>query len=319
MNPLHIVAFLDGRPGHEKQTRGVVTALEHITAVTVRNVRLPRSTLATDLKNWAVYLATAGLRVGRCDRPEPVDLIIGTGSATHIPMLRFKGTSRAKVVTCMTPDALLLGRIDLCLVPHHDQPRARPNIFMTIGPPGLPRLPRTDSHQRSLILVGGRDEKSHIWQTDAVLMQIENLVTREPEGAWTVTSSPRTPPDCEARLQDLAAKYPHVAFYRAQDTPTGWIEAAYACNATAWVTADSISMIYEALTAGCRVGILPVVWKRSRNKFQRSIDYLYHRHMVMTYQDWLHNAVRPVEAGLLDEASRCAGEILRRWWPDRRP
>jgi hypothetical protein len=319
MKPLQIKACLDGRPGHEKQTQGVIAALERLTPVAATYEKLPRPSVVTGLISWIVYLGTWGLRILPQRGSTAVDLIIGTGAATHIPMLRLKGRSQAKIVTCMTPDPLLLGKIDLCLVPHHDQPPQRPNIFTTIGPPGLPARARLTDSQRSLILVGGRDEKSHVWQTAALVSQIETLLAREPDLIWTITSSPRTPIECERRLQVLADAYPQVTFYRAQDTARGWIEAAYAQNMTAWVTADSISMIYEALTAGCRVGVLPVKWKKPHNKFQKSIDYLVDRHIVMVYEDWLNNARHKVQPAALDEASRCAEEILRRWWPDRLP
>jgi len=317
MKPLQIAACLDGRPGHEKQTQGVIAALTRLTPVAATYTKLPRPTVATGLKNWIVYLGTLGLRTWQPTGSKAVDLIIGTGAATHIPMLRLKGRSHAKIVTCMTPDPLLVGKIDLCLVPHHDQPPQRANIFTTIGPPGLPARTRRSDSQRNLILVGGRDEKSHAWQTASLLAQIKTLVAREPDLTWTITSSPRTPGECEIRLQALADGYPQVTFFRAQDTAKGWIEGAYAQNGTAWVTADSISMIYEALTAGCRVGVLPVQWKKPHNKFQKSIDYLERRHMVMIYEYWLTNPGQSFQPAALDEASRCAEEILRRWWPDR--
>jgi len=319
MKPLQIVACLDGRPGHEKQTQGVIAALMRLTPVAVTDEKLPQPSAVIGLKNWAAYLGTLGFQFMPQAGSNAVDLIIGTGASTHIPMLRLKGRSQAKIVTCMTPDPLLLSKIDLCLVPHHDQPPQRANIFTTIGPPGLPARTRVNDSQRSLILVGGRDEKSHVWQTAVLVSQIKTLLAREPESTWTITSSPRTPDECETHLQALADAYPQVTFYRAQDTAQGWVEAAYAQNVTAWVTADSISMIYEALTAGCRVGVLPVKWKKPHNKFQQSIDYLERRQLVMIYEYWLNNAGHTFQPVILDEASRCAEEILRRWWPERLP
>ena len=319
MTPLHITAFLDGRPGHEKQTQGVVAALTRLTPVATRFVKLPFPSIRTGLKNWLVYLSTLGLRIAQRSTQASVDLIIGTGASTHIPMLRFKGRSLSKVVTCMTPDPVLIGKIDLCLVPHHDQPPERENIFVTIGPPGLPPKKRQSDSNGGLILVGGRDEKSHVWHTAELVVQIETLLKRQANLKWTITSSPRTPNECEERLQTIADVYPQVSFFRALETPKGWIEAAYAENATAWVTADSVSMIYEALTAGCHVGILPVKWKQTENKFQRSIDYLAQQNLIMTYAQWLDNPVSTVRPAAFDEASRCAEEILRRWWPDRLP
>ena len=126
-------------------------------------------------------------------------------------------------------------------------------------------------------------------------------------------------PFCIPALRNLTTleMNPRVTFFRSEDTAGGWIEAQYARNDRVWVTADSMSMIFEALTAGCRVGILPVKWKRSNNKFQKSLNYLFENNRVIPYQSWLEGQGLIAQAPPLDEASRCAKEILRRWWPDR--
>jgi hypothetical protein len=76
-------------------------------------------------------------------------------------------------------------------------------------------------------------------------------------------------------------------------------------------------MIYEALSAGCRVGILPVAWKKRENKFQRSIDSLAQKGYVTTYTGQRAANRNDPAPGVLDEATRCAQEILNRWWPGR--
>ena len=86
------------------------------------------------------------------------------------------------------------------------------------------------------------------------------------------------------------------------------------------MTADSISMVYEALTAGCSVGILPVEWLQRDNKFQQSLDILHEKKMIVYFDEWQTNARMTIpSAEPLKEATRCASEILRRWWPDRLP
>jgi mitochondrial fission protein ELM1 len=93
-------------------------------------------------------------------------------------------------------------------------------------------------------------------------------------------------------------------------TPRGWLEKMYDSCGTVWVTADSISMIYEALSAGCRVGVIPVRWKKKENKFQRSLDFLVSEKRIVFFPD---SPEESVIAEHLDEAGRCAGEIIRRW------
>jgi len=315
--PLRVVSFWDGRPGHEKQTRGILAALGDLTAIeeTPQKVR-PLSKPGRVLQTLA-YLAGAGARPAPKAAETGADLIIGTGSATHVPMLLFKKAClQARAVTCMTPDFPFRAQMDLCFVPRHDRPRPQRNIFETVGPPGNVRFAGEHDPRRGLILMGGLDPKSHYWDSDMLLARIKTVLQREPDCRWVISSSPRTPPETIAKLADFAAAA-GVQFFRSQETPAGWIEEQYRVSATVWVSADSVSMVYEALAAGCRVGVLPVRWRRQDNKFQKSLDFLETNHYVSVYEKWLADGYAAPPSVRLDEAGRCARELLRRWWPER--
>jgi len=317
LSPLEIVSFFDGRLGHEKQTRGVLDALGRLTPVRIETIRVAPPNFKTVCLNWFNYLVSPAARFIKSDCQ--ADLIIGTGTGTHLPMLVYKQKCGARVVTCMTPDFFLKGAIDLCFVPRHDRQKPAMNIFFTLGPPSTVLLSDAHDPGKGLILVGGLDPKSHYWRSETVLKQVENILSRNQRMQWTISSSPRTPRETIQQLERLAGQSSGAIFFRAEDTPAGWIEAQYAQNEVVWVTADSMSMIFEALTAGCRVGILPVKWKHRNNKFQESIDHLLENNYVTAYSSWLAEGGPMAKPGRLDEASRCAREILRRWWPERLP
>lgn len=317
MKPLHIISFFDGRPGHEKQTQGILQALSRLTPTEVETRLIQRPSLPGSIQNWARYLVS--FETARNKTKRPVDLIIGTGSSTHIPMLLYQKTCRAKVVTCMSPGFPLNRRIDLCFVPQHDRKKPAANRFFTVGPPNNLVYQERHDKEKALILIGGVDVKSHRWRTDRVVAQVGTLLSKNPSLAWTISSSPRTPDDMLLQIDKLASQSPNVDFFRSEETPAGWIEARYAQSDIVWVTADSISMIYEALTAGCRVGALPMEWKQSDSKFQRSLDYLVQNGHISLYETWVSNKDSMVRGVQLDEASRCAKEILKRWWIGRLP
>lgn len=317
MTPLRIIAIMDGRPGHEKQTQGVIQAMGKKTPVTVSYRSLPSLSLAATLRSWCAYLANVVWKPMDANANVGADMVIGTGSHTHVPVLLLKQQTGAKAVTCMTPMYPLKLNFDLCLVPSHDRPGLAENVFMTTGPPGIGAPKGTPALDSGLVLIGGIDEKSHTWNTEATLDQLTQILDRTADYHWTISSSPRTPADTVARLRELAAAYPGTSFYDAKDTPRGWIETQYSQNRIAWVTADSISMVYEALGAGCGVGILPVSWKHPENKFQTSIDDLYASGLAISFDRWLAGDPIPVIHKPLNEADRCAAEILRRWWPER--
>ncbi len=318
VKPLRIIALLDGRAGHEKQTLGVIEALGKMTNTQTEYKHLTHLTPATTLRNWCRYLS---IIIKKPEPPSngPADLVIGTGSHTHLALLLLKNRTGAKAVTCMTPMFPLNRAFDLCLIPRHDRPRPAENIFVTTGPPSTARSYGTHAPDKGLILVGGIDEKSHRWQTPLVLKQIRSIIETTPGYHWTISSSPRTPEETSNQLQHLIATYPRAVFFDAMDTPRGWIETQYSESSVAWVTADSVSMVYEALTAGCAVGILPVQWKKPNNKFQRSIADLYAAGLAVSYDKWLSGTPLPCPGSPLNEADRCAHEILRRWWPLHRP
>ena len=139
MEPLSIVAYFDGSPGHEKQTNGILRALAGLTATYIKHKKVSVSA-ASYCKNWASYLLSSLQSLKPEKFSEPSGLIIGTGSHTHIPMLlekkiRSKQGELARVVTCMSPDAILRGKFDLCCIPIHDEPPSQENVLVTLGPP----------------------------------------------------------------------------------------------------------------------------------------------------------------------------------------
>ncbi len=315
MSPLKILIVSDGRPGHEKQSRAVVQALAVLTPLEQTLVKVPLPSLLSVALDVIGYLSNTGGK-----QWPAADLVIGTGTGTHLPMLAYRrARPNARVVTCMLPDPLLRGRFDLCLVPRHDRPPARANIFLTSGPPCMQGPRREKKSRQGLILVGGLDDKSHHWHTGTLISQIKTVISRCRNITWVIASSARTPADTVAGLEALAGENETVSFFPPQETYPGWIEQQYAASGLVWVTADSVSMLYEALAAGCSVGVLPVKWKKQDNKFQRGIDDLVAGHLVVPFEQWAAGNLPMPQGTCMDEAGRCAREILKRWWPTRLP
>ena len=298
---MKIVAFFDGRPGHEKQTRGILKALDALCPLRVEEVCISQDRWLNNILSTGDTFVFHG-----------ADLLLGTGAATHAPMLAAKLRHRLPVATAMTPDWLWRWAFDLCFVPVHDGVNEAKNVFPTIGPP----TPLTDQgrHEtgRGLILVGGADPKSHSWPDKEIIENIVRILRREKDITWHISSSPRTPAETEMALGRLPEQFPNCRFFPYKETPSGWVENEYQASGQVWVTADSISMVYEALSAGCVVGLLPVPWRQPGNKFQRSADYLAEHGFIRLWVDW-RTGNRPPPPAPLAEAWRCAEEIVRRW------
>ena len=85
------------------------------------------------------------------------------------------------------------------------------------------------------------------------------------------------------------------------------------------VASEPMAVVEAIRSAGCRVGALPMEWNQSDSKFQRSLDYLVQNGHISLYETWVSNKDSMVRGVQLDEASRCAKEILKRWWIGRLP
>lgn len=319
--PLHIVTFIDTRPGHVKQTRGVINALLDCTEISVTEVLVPIPGSWEQARQWEAWFFSSGKMPGQClELKQAPDLILGTGTHTHIPMLLYKKTCGAPVITCMTPSSLLIKKFDLCIVPAHDNPGHADNIFITMGPPNTSRPDGAHDKSKGLILVGGIDKKTHHWDCGGVLEELNTIIKKSgPDIHWTVSSSFRTPSDMIPGLLQIQEDFPNALFFKAKDTGPGWIEEKYGESDICWVTGDSVSMIYEALSAGCRVGVIEVDWKNNNGKLARGVAELVDKEMILLFDAWVNDKKTWGERAVLDEAGRAAREILRKWWPSRLP
>lgn len=311
-----MVVLLDGRPGHEKQTMGIINALQRRCPVEIVPIKVgPFSLVDEAIQTCRLFLPgrAGGLfhsLIGKAD------LLIGTGSRTHLPMLLYKKRYAIPAVTCMTPSVYLRHRFDLCFVPEHDGISEGGNIVLTLGAPNCSIDQRKHQPECGLILLGGVDPKSHRWDSRQIAGMVEKLVSTDTARQWTISSSPRTPPETVVLVTELLHRYDNIQFFDYKDTPAGWIEEQYDRNSVVWVTADSISMIYEAISAGCQVGVMPVQWLRKTSKFGRNEHILIQKKLVTPFSQWKKGNPPQDDNRELNEARRCAERILQRWWPE---
>ena len=126
---------------------------------------------------------------------------------------------------------------------------------------------------------------------------------------WTLTTSRRTPSDCTQQLTELF--YPNLEVIPVEKTPSGWVaEKLQECK-FAWVSEDSVSMVYEALTAGALTGLLTVPAKKQASRVQNSVRLLLEQQRVVRFER--RNPLFESEnKTILAEADRCADYIITR-------
>lgn len=235
--------------------------------------------------------------------PDP-DLIIGAGHGTHLAMLAARRARGGKTVVLMKP-SLPTAWFDLCLIPEHDNPPAAGNILKTQGPLNTVAPAATRDPDRGILLLGGPSRR-HGWDEEGLLGQIRRI-TDAGSGDWYLADSARTPETTRRRL-GLIRRH-NIEYLPFSETGRERLERALATSARAWVSEDSMSMIYEALTAGAAVGILSLPLRR-RDRISEAVRRLAEQGWVTPYRDWREGAdLRPLPAPL-DEAGRCARLVI---------
>jgi len=296
-----IYIISDGKPGHLNQSRGLAEAIRRRRPATAVRECPPLGRGAA-LRAWLSGRLPATSWAATLQAP-PV-LLIGAGHSTHLTLLALKRIWRVPALVLMKP-SLPLGCFDLCLIPEHDAPPARDNVIATRG--ALNRMrPGPKQPESGIILIGGPSRHSG-WDEAALLSQLEQILARD-KRHWRMTSSRRTPASTGQRLAALSG----VEFVAASDTGRDWLPAQLAVAETCWVTEDSVSMIYEALTAGCAVGTLAVPQSRE-NRLQQGVKGLADKGLVTPFAAW-RGGTLAAPAATFDEAGRCAEQVLARGW-----
>lgn len=297
----------DARTGHRSQLQGLLQALQLQADVDAH--WLPALPRTRALLSFLFSRFAPGN-----DLPAP-DLVAGCGHATHLSVLaacrahrRDGKTPRSLVL--MRP-SLPLGWFDLCVLPQHDKPPARANVISTRG---VLNMARASAHQKptqGLFLVGG-PSRHHDWDEKTLLTQIRQIVKETPGMRWALTTSRRTP---EATAQALAAlRRVGVEVIPLEKTDAGWVIDAITVSSQVWVTEDSVSMIYEALTSGAATGLLWVP-RKHLDRVTEGVEQLVKEGRVNTFLAWQETKTLVKQPEPLNEADRVAAEVIARFAP----
>ena len=282
MNDIVLWVFSDGRKGHEKQTAGLVQAIESL----IENiVEVCRITVGTSVKKLSLL-------------PRP-SLVLGAGNATHLPLLMTKVLFNVPCIVLMKPSLPTI-LFDLVLVPHHDVCSNFGNVRTTKGV--LCPIPDVSPNPKcGVILVGGPSRHFH-WDSKSVLYTISNICTASLDKHWTICDSPRSPDNFLNQLDNLSNSTPR----HWRTTTETFITDLLNSSSETWVTCDSVTMLYEALNTGAPVGVIELPSKRIRNKLARGIQDLAKENQVRLSRDGYS-----IRAGLSvpppgHESRRCA-------------
>lgn len=247
--------FNDSKIGHIKQSQTLIDQLKRELLITVNFFELK------DISRWKILLGLIGKKFLLSVNDLVPDLIVGAGHKTHLAMLATRKAYGGKIVLLMKP-SLPIRFFDLCIIPRHDAPPNRSNVIISDGV----ICPVAENHNHDdglgLILIGG-PSKHFEWSDHQVVEQIKNL-TLDPSNQgiqWHVTTSRRTPRSTLNKLR--SKKIDNMLFFPFDSTQKNWLKIELRKCGQTWVTQDSASMIYEAVSSGTKVGLLELKKKGS--------------------------------------------------------
>lgn len=236
--------------------------------------------------------------------PAP-DLLLGAGHATHFPLLAARRAYGGKAVLLMRP-SLPLSWFDLCVIPQHDHPPPRNNVIAIRGVLNDVQPASNGAPERGLMLIGG--VSSHYrWDDAKVARAVMQIAAATPQVAWQLTTSRRTPASFAAALPQPLP--PNLTLIPHTQTGPGWLEQALHVVGQVWVSEDSVSMLYEALTAGAGVGLLRLDDPRD-SRVRRGVEQLIADGWVTPFESWQAGAELPRPPQAFNEAERIARYLL---------
>lgn len=294
-------ALCDGKRGHENQVLGLAEALERCGRFNSQTLPLPHNEgLGERFRRLLEALAQL---------PAP-DLILSAGHKTHWLSVFAARKTGARSVVLMKPSVPAF-LFDLCVVPAHDlaeETKDTRRRIVSLGALNRIRYDPGEKDGRGLILVGG-PSREHGWNSATVLACLEEILRRDPERNWVLTTSRRTPADF---LLSARERLKAVDCLDAGDTPPGWLPGQLVRAEVSWVTRDSVSMVYEALSAGARVGLLDVPLRGRPGKLTRGLEALVRDGYATDWAAWKQKDELARQPRVLAEADRCAGLVLER-------
>ncbi|MEJ2900220.1 ELM1/GtrOC1 family putative glycosyltransferase [Acinetobacter sp. NS-4] len=268
---MHIVYVSDGKAGHRSQAVGLYKAMQRISnsEVTFQEISIQQLPIFTLLKGMLSHQLALF--------EQKPDYIFGVGSHTQLRVLLLgKVYPQAKTAILMKPN-FPFSWFDYAIIPEHDGVAESSHVITTQG--ALNPIVNEQRHQANRILIAlGGSSKRHQWNGNKVLEAIQKIVQHNPNADIILTTSRRTPKEF---LQHLSAQAyaSQLRIFPVEDTPQGWIFEQMQQAEAVWVTEDSVSMIFEALTAGCKVGVIGID-RLKEDRITQSIDQIIQSNLV---------------------------------------
>ena len=288
----------DGKPGHRNQSLGLAEAMGRIRDVSIHLISLPH--------NVGIFSRIKKAREEAGKLPKP-DFVMAAGHKTHLALLYLARKTGARSVVLMKP-SMPCRWFDHCLIPEHDFQegvKTSRNVILTKGALNRVTYDPGAKDGSGLILIGGKSSEFG-FDGENLHKAMSDIVGQDEDMEWTMTDSRRTPAGFIESLKGLSiSTHPH------QTTDSDWLPEKLRRASVVWVTEDSVSMIYEALSSGAQVGLLPMPRVKNAGRVAKGVEALVEEGRLCRYELWQEKGELPTGGDVLAEAERCAHIICR--------
>ena len=287
-NKILIWRLIDGKTGHEKQTLSLVNALKDEIAI---------KTIDIKIQSFLLLILFSMKVLKKIQNP---DLIIAAGHKTHISLLFLKYFYGGKSILLMKP-SLPCNWFDLCIIPQHDKFKVKGLIVWTKGVLVNTTNLINKNEKKGLILIGGIS-KHYIWDSESVVNQIKKLLNNNLLIDFILSTSRRTPKDFMMKINKISFK--NLKIYHIKKQNKNWLTNQMNKTKYAWITEDSMSMIYESITAGQNVGLISLKSK-GKSRITEEVNRLKEEKIVFVNENKSYKNRNKPHA-VINEANRCA-------------
>ena len=293
-----IWAFKDGKKGHEKQLEALISEL--------------REHKKIKLHNFIDYQ----------DHNSTPDIILGAGNHSHTHMLMAKRRHQsARTIVLMKPSLRPTQWFDIAVVPDMDKyylgkPK---NVITTKGV--LSKHSNQEVVKKTgLIVIGGKSRHFH-FRKKVIRQQIEWLLNDKfDDYKWKITTSPRSP------NMDAPKHNGNAEFFNWRDTSEDWLSNEMQKNEITFITPESVSTLYEALSTNTKVYVFhhekhnsehgEISTKVGKNidklKKDGSIGYIDTKRFLLSRSIKDIDLIHPQNKVHLNEVKRVVEELLER-------
>ena len=291
---LNIWVILDGKQGHENQTKALLFSLRKLADLKVKFFFA--SGLLINLWN---------ILIKRNKQLSSPDLIIGAGHNTHYDILLKKLMYGGRSIVIMKPTIPTLF-FDLSIIPKHDHIFYKKKIFQTNGP--LNNIVNQKKHNniKGLILVGG-PSKHYIWDDAYIIKSIQEIFKKNNKINFIVGTSRRTPLNFYMLWEKTFSR--KIKIYKPDEVSENWLSREIEKSKYSWVTQDSISMTYELINAGTHLTCIDL--QEKTKKFSAIYKNLYDERKLNFLSK--KNKSLLIENSSISEADKCAKYIYNKF------